>query len=111
MPPFEELKRRAYCKYHNSFSHATNDCNVFRRQIQSAINDGRLNFAEMQVDKQPFPINTMDMEGKKMLIHPNIAKSVNKNNVVIGEPRKVKEGDKVLGRVVVLDKPHDSRRY
>ena len=40
LPPFEELKRRAYCKYHNSFSHATNDCNVFRRQIQSAINDG-----------------------------------------------------------------------
>jgi hypothetical protein len=29
----EELKRRAYCKWHNSFSHATNDCNVFRRQI------------------------------------------------------------------------------
>ena len=26
----EELKRRAYCKWHNSFSHATNDCNVFR---------------------------------------------------------------------------------
>ena len=63
LPPFEELKRLAYCKYHNSFSHATNDCNVFRRQIQSAINDGRLNFSEMQVDKQPFPMNTMDLEG------------------------------------------------
>ena len=30
LPPFEELKRHSYCKYHNSFSHATNDCNVFR---------------------------------------------------------------------------------
>jgi hypothetical protein len=29
-PPTDELKRRAYCKWHNSFSHATNDCNVFR---------------------------------------------------------------------------------
>jgi hypothetical protein len=29
VPPAEELKRRAYCKWHNSFSHATNDCNVF----------------------------------------------------------------------------------
>ena len=29
--PFEELKRRPYCKFHNSFSYATNDCNVFRR--------------------------------------------------------------------------------
>ena len=27
--PFEELKWRPYCKYHNTFSHATNDCNVF----------------------------------------------------------------------------------
>jgi hypothetical protein len=50
VPSADELKRRAYCKWHNSFSHATNDCNVFRRQIQSAINEGRLKFQEMQVD-------------------------------------------------------------
>ena len=42
IPLLEELKRRAYCKLHNTFSHATNDCNVLRRQIQSAINEGRL---------------------------------------------------------------------
>jgi hypothetical protein len=41
MPPLDEIKRRAYCKFHNSYSHATNDCNVFRRQIQSTINEGR----------------------------------------------------------------------
>ena len=28
IPPLEELKRQAYCKFHNIFSHATNDCNV-----------------------------------------------------------------------------------
>ena len=44
IPPLEELKRRAYCKFHNSHSHATNDCNVFRRQVQSAMNEGRLIF-------------------------------------------------------------------
>ena len=60
-----------------------------------AINDGQLNFAKMQVDKQPFPMNTMDLEGKKMLIRPSIAESANKDNVVVGEPRKGKEGDKV----------------
>ena len=32
IPPLEELKRRAYCKFYNYSSHATNDCNVFRRQ-------------------------------------------------------------------------------
>ena len=42
IPSMEELKRRAYCKFHNNFSHTTNDCNVLRRQIQSAINEGRL---------------------------------------------------------------------
>ena len=36
IPPLEELKRRAYCKFHNSSSHAANDCIVFRRQVQSA---------------------------------------------------------------------------
>jgi hypothetical protein len=40
IPPMDELNRHAYCKWHNSFSHATNDCNVFRRHIQSAINEG-----------------------------------------------------------------------
>ncbi len=30
IPSQEELKRRAYCKWHDSHSHSTNDCNVFR---------------------------------------------------------------------------------
>jgi hypothetical protein len=47
VPSADELKHRAYCKWHNSFSYATNDCNVFRQQIQSAINEGRLKFQEM----------------------------------------------------------------
>ena len=33
IPSVDELKRRAYCKLHNTFSHATNDCNIFHRQI------------------------------------------------------------------------------
>jgi hypothetical protein len=44
VPSTHELKRRAYCKWHISFSHATNYCNVFCRQIQSAINERRLKF-------------------------------------------------------------------
>jgi hypothetical protein len=31
IPPIEDFfKKSAYCKWHNSHSHATNDCNVFR---------------------------------------------------------------------------------
>ena len=40
IPSAEELKRRAYCKFYNIFSLATNDCNVLRRKIQSAIDEG-----------------------------------------------------------------------
>ena len=31
IPSPKELKRHTYCKWHSSTSHATNDCNVFRR--------------------------------------------------------------------------------
>jgi len=57
----DELKRHAYCKWHNSTSHATNHCNVFRRQVQSAINEGRLVLSEMQIDKAPFPIHMLEL--------------------------------------------------
>jgi hypothetical protein len=73
IPHMEELKRHAYCKWHNSFSHATNDCNVFHRHIQSAINEGRLAFQEMQVDTKLFPINTIEPSCKEVLVRPEVA--------------------------------------
>ena len=63
----------------------------------------------MQVDKQPFPMNTMDLEGKKLLIRSEVAESANKANVIVGEPRKDEKGNKVLGRHVVLDKQPDGK--
>ena len=54
IPSVEELKRCAYCKFHNTLSHATNDCNVLRRKIQSAIDEGRLIAPTMQIDQNPF---------------------------------------------------------
>ena len=54
IPSEEELKRRAYCKFHNAFSHVTNDCNVLRRKIQSAIDEGQLIAPTMQIDQNPF---------------------------------------------------------
>jgi hypothetical protein len=86
IPSMDELKRRAYCKWHNSFSHATNDCNVFRRHIQSAINEGRLTFQEMQVDIQPFLVNTIEPTSKKILVRPEVADKVKGKNIVIGDP-------------------------
>jgi hypothetical protein len=70
IPPLDELKRKAYCRWHNSFSHATNDCNVFRRQVQSAINEGQLSLKKMQVDKNPFSVSTIDLQNSKVPIRP-----------------------------------------
>jgi hypothetical protein len=39
MPSPEQLEKHAYCKWYSSYSHAINDCNVFRHQVQSAINE------------------------------------------------------------------------
>jgi hypothetical protein len=46
IPSLEQLKKHVYCKWYNSYSHATNACNVFRLEVQSPINEGRLKFAE-----------------------------------------------------------------
>jgi hypothetical protein len=90
IPSPEQLKKHVYCKWHNSYSYATNDCNVFHRQVQSAINEGRLKFAEspqMKLDKDPFPVNMnmVELEGKKVLIRPAQPEMTKGTEVVIGE--------------------------
>jgi hypothetical protein len=107
VPSADELKRRAYCKWHNSFSHATNDCNVFRQQIQSAINEERLKFQEMQVDTEPFPMNMIDFEGKKVLVRPNTTDKDKGEEIVIGNAREADENHKISCRKVVAEKTPD----
>jgi hypothetical protein len=46
IPLSEQLKKHAYYKWHNSYSHANDNYNVFRRQVQSTINEWRLKFVE-----------------------------------------------------------------
>ena len=75
IPSTDELKRRAYCKLHNTFSHTTNDCSVLRRQIQSAINEGRLVVPAMQIDQKKFPVHTLELSNPKVLIQPHQAES------------------------------------
>jgi hypothetical protein len=69
IPSVEELKRRVYCKWHGSFLHNTNDCVVFHRQIQSAINEGRLRFQkEVRIDRPPIPATTLEPTSKKVIV-------------------------------------------
>jgi hypothetical protein len=102
IPSPEELGRKAYCKWHNSFSHSTNDCNVFRRQVQSAISEGRLTFTEaskMKLDSDPFPVNMIEFQNKKMLIRSDQAESAKEKNVVEDNapPRMIKPKNPEIG--------------
>nr|AAM74447.1 Putative retroelement [Oryza sativa Japonica Group] len=68
IPSAEELGKRSYCKWHNSGSHSTNDCKVFRHQIQVAIEGGKIKFDDskkpMKVDSKPFPVNMVHTSGR-----------------------------------------------
>jgi len=59
----EEIKGKKYCKVHNSTTHSTNECNVFRKQIQKAIEAGKLVFdtGKMKVDQNPFAVAMADV--------------------------------------------------
>ncbi|KAM0977609.1 hypothetical protein ACFX2C_013680 [Malus domestica] len=63
IPKAEELKGKVYCKYHNSSKHTTNNCVVFRDNVQSWIDNGKLKFPEkkMSIDADPFPTATVNM--------------------------------------------------
>jgi hypothetical protein len=71
IPSTEELKRMKYCKWHNATLHDTNDCKIFRQQIQSTIEQGRLKFETstkdekpMKIDQHPFPTNMVEVSSK-----------------------------------------------
>ena len=74
IPSADELKKVKYCKWHNATSHNTNECKVFRQQLQSAIEFGRIKFDSskaqkpMKIDQHPFPRNMLDAKGKTKVL-------------------------------------------
>lgn len=94
IPLLEELKR-AYCKWHNSSSHASNEV--------------RLVLYEMQVDKIPFPVHTIDLNNAKVLIWLEQAEGAKGKNVIICEERLKTSEDKILARKVVVEKTPDGK--
>ena len=74
MPSAQELKKIKYCKWHNATSHSTNECKVFRQQLQSTIESGRIRFDNskaqkpMKNDQHPFPTNMLDAKGKTKVL-------------------------------------------
>lgn len=50
----------------------------------------------MRVDKQPFPVNLMDLNGKKVLVWPDVADKYKDKGIIIGDPRALDENFKNL---------------
>jgi len=74
IPSAEELKKMKYCKWHNATSHSTNECKVFRQQLQSAIESRRIKFDNskaqkpMKIDQHHFATNMLDAKGKTKVL-------------------------------------------
>jgi hypothetical protein len=86
MPTPESLAKKRYCKWHDSYSHTTNECNYFQQQVQSALNDGRLTLGDgskMKLDVDPFQVNTIGFEEKKILVRSDQANTTKGKNVVV----------------------------
>jgi hypothetical protein len=103
IPPVEELKGCAYCKWHDSFLHNTNNCVVFHRKIQPTINEGRLRFQkEVKIDRPDVPVTTLETTSKKVLVQP-CAKIKISSLVILA--RQICHEEWLLGRLRTKERP------
>jgi hypothetical protein len=107
IPPVEQLKGRVYCKWHGSFLYNTNDCVVFRRQIQSAINEGRLRFQkEVRIDRPPVLATTLEPTSKKAIVRPCAAdKTKIKISSLVIPAHQICYAEWLLGRLQTKERP------
>ncbi|XP_058202578.1 uncharacterized protein LOC131317013 [Rhododendron vialii] len=90
-PSPEEMKGREYCKYHNSWSHTTNNCIIFRDDIQDKIEREEFRFEPkdkkaMGVDANPFPSGlSTNMVSFNMRGMP---RSSPRHKICLGEPSR-----------------------
>jgi hypothetical protein len=58
----------------------------------------------MQVDTEPFPMNMIDFEGKKVLVRPNTVDKGKDKEIIIGNAREADGNQKISCRKVVAEK-------
>ena len=77
-----QCKGNFFLKLHNSFKHSIKDCNMFRQIVQSAIDKGRLSFAETHVNDQ---LNLIGLDGNNILHRLLQADSFKGEKVITGD--------------------------
>jgi hypothetical protein len=88
IPTPKSLAKKKYCKWHDSYSRTTNECNYFQRQVQSTLNDGWLTLGDgskMKLDVDLFPVNTVGFEEMKILVRSNQASTTRGKNVIVSD--------------------------
>jgi hypothetical protein len=86
IPNADILAKKTYCKWHDSYTHNTNECNYFWRQVQSVINDGRLTLGDggtMKLNTDLFPVGMVELMDTKVLVCTNQAETTKAKNVVV----------------------------
>ena len=96
-----------YCKWHNATSHNTNECKVFRQQIQLAFEQGKLKFEApkrtMKIDQHPFATNMVDMAKDKSLPQAKILTSSSAKRSGAVDPKAQIAADEVKGKGPMKD--------
>ena len=102
IPTDQELKNIKYCKWHNATSHDTNECKVFRQQIQSAIEQDRLKFETpkrpMKIDGHPFPANMIDVGKKRNALQTKVRTSQSAKESRAIDPKAQITADEAKGK-------------
>jgi hypothetical protein len=86
IPNADMLPKKTYCKWHDSYTHTTNECNYFWWWVQSVINDDRLTLGDggkMKLDINLFPVGMVELMNKKILVHMDQAETTKGKNVVV----------------------------
>ena len=91
-----------YCKWHNATSHDTNECKVFRQQIQIAFEQGRLKFETpmktMKIDGHPFATNMVDVARDKGPSQAKVLTSSSAKKSGTVDPKAQITADEVKGK-------------
>ena len=101
-----------YCKWHNATSHDTNECKVFRQQIQMAFEKGRLKFEApkktMKIDGHSFATNMVDVARDEGSSQAKILTSSSVKKYGAVDPKAQIVADEVKGKGPMKDAERSS---
>jgi hypothetical protein len=88
IPPPCQIAKGKYYRWHTTFSHTTNECNYFHRQVQSTLNDSCLTLGDghkMKLDIDPFlaRVNMINFKEKRVSMGTSQAATTKGKNVIV----------------------------